>query len=250
MKAKHRIFNLIILDESGSMECIKEPTIKGFNELVQSIKTARKQFPEQEHTITFITFNSSGIKTPIVNQPVDEIDSISEELYHPNSMTPLYDAMGLGIGMIKKFTAKGQNYNVLVTVLTDGLENASREYTSQQIKNSIEELKLKNWTFTYIGTDHDVTGFAKNISINNVMVFDKSLGGVHVLFKREVDARAAYYENISKGGKAGIDYFGDGKDKDDNTSDESTKEKGDANKDKHRKSLEKPGRNKKNPESA
>jgi len=223
MKAKHRIFNLIILDESGSMGCIKEPTIKGFNELVQSIKTARKQFPEQEHTITFITFNSSGIKTRIVNQPVNKIGIIGEEHYRPNSLTPLYDAMGMGIDLIKKFTAICKNYNVLVTVLTDGLENASKEYTAEQIQNSIKELKQKNWTFAYIGTDHDVLSVAKNISINNVMVFDKSLGGVKALFKREIIARTGFYDNISKGKKAGNDYYGDGKDNDDKTSDESTK---------------------------
>lgn len=231
MKAKHRIFNLIILDESGSMGCIKEPTIKGFNELVQSIKTVRKQFPEQEHTITFITFNSSGIITRIVNQPVNKIGNISEEHYRPNSMTPLYDAIGLGIDLIKKFTAICKNYNVLVTVLTDGLENASKEYAAEQIQNSIKELKQKNWTFAYIGTDHDVMSVAKNISINNVMIFDKSLGGVKVLFKREISARTAFYDDISKGRKAGNDYYGDGKDNDDKTRDESSKEKGDAKKD-------------------
>ena len=60
MKAKHQVHNLIILDESGSMESIKPTIINGFNELVQSIKGIQKQFPEQEHFISIITFNGFG----------------------------------------------------------------------------------------------------------------------------------------------------------------------------------------------
>ena len=58
MEAKHQVHNLIILDESGSMSSIKPQIISGFNELVQSIKGIQKQFPEQEHDISIISFNT------------------------------------------------------------------------------------------------------------------------------------------------------------------------------------------------
>ena len=60
MDKKHQVHNLIILDESGSMSVIKSTIIQGFNELVQTIHGIEKQFPEQEHFVSFLTFNSLG----------------------------------------------------------------------------------------------------------------------------------------------------------------------------------------------
>jgi hypothetical protein len=62
MENKHQVHNLIILDESGSMEPIKTTIIQGFNELVQTIQGIEKQFPEQEHFISFVSFNGLGHK--------------------------------------------------------------------------------------------------------------------------------------------------------------------------------------------
>lgn len=62
MEKKHEVHNLIILDESGSMNSIKNHVISGLNEIVQTIKGIEKKFPEQEHYITFLTFNGFGIK--------------------------------------------------------------------------------------------------------------------------------------------------------------------------------------------
>ena len=52
METKHQVHNLIILDESGSMESIKKTIIEGFNEIVQTVKGIEKDFPEQEHFIS------------------------------------------------------------------------------------------------------------------------------------------------------------------------------------------------------
>lgn len=68
MYNKQKIFNLIILDESGSMQSIKQPTIDGFNETVQTIKGIQQQHPEEEHYITLVTFNGLGIKALPSNQ--------------------------------------------------------------------------------------------------------------------------------------------------------------------------------------
>ena len=218
MNEKHKIFNLIILDESGSMQSIKDVTISGFNELVQTIKSAEKQYPEQSHMITFITFNSLGIKTIIDNQAVSELDVINEKLYNPSAMTPLYDAMGHGMAKIEKEVSELNNYNVLVTILTDGMENASKEYSGPQIKMWIEELKTKNWTFTYIGTDHDVEQFAHNIAINNYMRFDKSQGGVNRMFQQERMSREQYLRKIINKEDTQSGYF----DNNDNAKDDSS----------------------------
>ena len=78
---KHKVFNLIILDESGSMESIKIATIRGFNEVVQTIKGVEIQFPEQEHFISLVSFNGLGIKTIHFNEPVKSLEEIDEKKY-------------------------------------------------------------------------------------------------------------------------------------------------------------------------
>jgi hypothetical protein len=196
MEQKHKVHNLIILDESGSMESIKPSIINGFNELVQSIKEIQKQFPEQEHDISIISFNGNGNKVLHFMDDVSKLNTIDSSNYIPNGMTPLYDAMGFGITKLRKKLKSNTNYNVLVTILTDGEENASKEYSGAVIKNMIEELSLENWTFTYIGTDHDVEKMATNLSIKNSMVFEKNADGIKTMFEDEYNSRMKYSSNI------------------------------------------------------
>ncbi|MEP7323520.1 MAG: VWA domain-containing protein, partial [Saprospiraceae bacterium] len=167
MTSKHQVHNLIILDESGSMESIKKTIIQGFNEIVQTVKGIEKEFPEQEHFISLVTFNGLGNKLLHFIDPAGKLEQIDSKRYQPDASTPLYDAMGFSISKLRQLLDKQTDYNVLVTILTDGEENASKEYSGNDIKKLIEELKLNRWTFTYIGADHDVEKFASSISITN-----------------------------------------------------------------------------------
>ena len=66
-----RVFNLIILDESGSMSTIAKQAVSGLNETFQTIRNAQKEHQEQQHFISFVTFNSAKIRTVMNRQPVD-----------------------------------------------------------------------------------------------------------------------------------------------------------------------------------
>lgn len=191
-----KVYNLIILDESGSMESIKNATISGFNELVQTIQGLEKQYPEQKHYISLVTFNGLGIKTHLDKQPVSSLSQINEKTYQPNSMTPLYDAMGIHILKLRVDLAGMENVNVLVTILTDGEENASREFSGAQVKKIIEEQKSQGWTFTYIGANQDVEKVAAPISITNIMKFNANEADVKAMFAREKASRSRYSEKI------------------------------------------------------
>lgn len=204
INSKHKIYNLIILDESGSMESIKSNIISGFNEVIQSIKGIEKQFPEQEHYISFVTFNGLGVKTHLENQSVKKIKQIDEKLYKPDSVTPLFDAIGFSVNELKRVLENEKGYNVLVTILTDGLENSSKEFSGSQINKIIKDLKLSDWTFTYIGTGHDIESVAKSISITNTMFFDKNENSIRGMFVAEKAARLAFCKNVVKN-KASID---------------------------------------------
>jgi hypothetical protein len=207
MKNKHQVHNLIILDESGSMDSIKETIISGFNEIVQTIKGIEKQFTEQEHYISFVSFNGIGQKLLHFIDPANKLNEINAKTYNPEASTPLYDAMGFGINKLRQVLEGKKNYNVLVTIMTDGEENASREFSVKEIKRIINDLKKEKWTFTYIGTDHNVEDFAESIAINNTMRFEKSEVGMKRMFHDEGVARMAFSRKISMNEDTESDFY-------------------------------------------
>ena len=197
---KYQVHNLIILDESGSMNSIKKTILNGFNELINSVKSIEKEFPEHEHYISIISFNSKNENNVIhFNEPVSKIETIDDKNYNPESSTPLFDAMGFSILKLKNFLSDKNNYSVLVTILTDGEENASKEYSLTSIKRIIEELKSENWTFTYIGTDHDIDKTTMDLNIKNKIRFDKNGRGIKNMFEIETNSRIKYSLAIREG---------------------------------------------------
>ncbi len=207
MKNRHQVHNLIILDESGSMSSIKPQIISGFNELVQSIKGIEEQFPEQEHFISLVSFNDIENKILHFVDPVEKLDVINDSNYKPSSLTPLYDAMGFSISKLQHYLEGKENYNVLVTVLTDGEENASKEYTGSAIKKLVDDLKQQNWTFTYIGADHDVEAMASKMNIFNTMSFDKNDRDIKKMFIKESESRVKYSLGIRNGDLDKNDFY-------------------------------------------
>ena len=207
METKHQVHNLIILDESGSMESIKKMIIEGFNEIVQTVKGIEKQFPEQEHFISLVTFNGLGQKLLHFIDPVSKLESIDDKRYRPDASTPLYDAMGYSFAKLHQVVENLTDYNVLVTIMTDGEENASQEYTGIAIKKLIEELKLKRWTFTYIGADHDVEKFAASISITNTIHFEKNEANMKAMFAQESNSRSNYSQKIREKKDTSDDFY-------------------------------------------
>lgn len=178
MTPKQRnIQHLIILDESGSMASIRDVTISGFNELVQSIQGNQEKFPEQRHYVSLVTFNGNGIRNLIVRQPAASLQPLDASRYCPDSMTPLFDAIGLSVGDLEKAVRDQEDTWCLVNILTDGLENASAEYSGKAVREMIERIGKGNWTFTYIGANHDVHGVADYLSIDNAMPFVSSQEG-------------------------------------------------------------------------
>lgn len=146
---KHAVHNLIILDESGSMSSIKNETLSGFNEIVQTIKGVEHQFPEQEHFISLVSFNGLGRKIHLWKEPVAKLEQLNTEGYNPDASTPLYDAMGISMGKLSAEINGQKDYNVLVTIFTDGEENASVEYSGALIKKMVEAKEMDFYLHRY-----------------------------------------------------------------------------------------------------
>lgn len=193
---KVRVFNLIILDESGSMQSIYKPALSGVNETLQTIRGAQKEHPDQEHFVTLIAFDSNHYNQIYHNVPADKSVDITKKQYRPDGCTPLFDAMGRSINELRQKTAKGDV--VLVTVITDGYENASREYNGKAIKSLVEEMRKAGWVFTYIGANQDVEAVAESMSINNHMEFSADEQSTKAMFERENMSRKRFFNKVRK----------------------------------------------------
>ena len=207
MKKLKKIFNVIILDESGSMQSIKGATISGFNEVFETIQQAEKEHDDQVHFVTFFSFNTNGINTHLFNQPASMLKPLTNASYHPSNGTPLYDAMGYGLNKQWETLENYEDTEVLVTILTDGEENASGEYDYRSIRSLIAELKKLGWTITYIGANHDVMAFSKHHGIDFALKYEANEKDMKEAFLKEKMARNAFYSNA--GHNRGRDFFKD-----------------------------------------
>lgn len=105
---KTKVFNLIILDERGSMQIIKRETIDNVNETVQTIHTAEKKDEVQEHFVSLITFNND-VKAVYDCMLAEEVKELTSKTYYSDCCTALYDAMGISLNA---FVLKRQTLTV------------------------------------------------------------------------------------------------------------------------------------------
>ena len=186
-----RVFNLIIVDESGSMSIIRKQAFAGMNETLQTVRQMQEKFPDQEQHISLVTFDTSHTTWHYDNTPASDTKNLDWKAYNPGGGTPLYDAMGSAISKVNAQIADGDN--VLVTVITDGEENSSQEWTLKMIRTMIEKLKKQKWTFTLIGTDNlDVETMAQSFAIEEHMEFQQTEAGTRAMFARERRSRERY----------------------------------------------------------
>lgn len=186
-----RVFNLLVVDESGSMSIIRRQALVGINETLATIQKMQKAHKNLEQRVTLITFDSTHTNVFYDNVRASNANPLKAKDYNPCGATPLYDAIGMGIAKINALTTEDDS--VLVTIITDGEENCSEEYSLKMIKNLIEKLKKQNWTFTFIGTDDlDVENIAMDMGIDNHLLFSEDEAGTKKMFARENRARERY----------------------------------------------------------
>ena len=173
-----RVFNLLVVDESGSMSIIERQALVGINETLTTIQKMQKTHKNMEQRVTLITFDSTHKKLFYDNVSARHANPLKSRDYNPYGGTPLYDAIGMGIAKINALTTE---------------ENCSEEYDLKMIKNLIEKLKKQNWTFTFIGTDDlDVENIAHGMGIDNHLQFSEDEAGTRAMFARENRARERY----------------------------------------------------------
>lgn len=161
---------IFLIDESGSMSGTEADVIGGFNTYVE------KQLNEKAGKVTASLYKfNSRVKRVYLNKPMQEIKKLTPEDYMPGDFTALYDAVGSAIretdASIAEMPETERPDKVIMVIITDGQENASKEFSSQAVNSLIAtHEKLLNWTFIYLGSglsdfaDADSLGIKHRVS--------------------------------------------------------------------------------------
>ncbi|MGG7619068.1 vWA domain-containing protein [Bacillus coreaensis] len=210
---KHVTEVVFILDKSGSMAGLETDTIGGYNSMLIKQRKA-----EGEAFVTTVLFNHQyELLHDRIN--VRGISPITERDYEVGGTTALLDAIGFSIqkiGNVQKYTSKEERADkVLFVITTDGMENASREFTPEQIKKMIKHQKEKyGWDFIFLGANIDAISTAAQFGIDEDFAVDYHADNLGTKLNYEMVSEAVVKvrsgKNIDRSWKEGIerDYQG------------------------------------------
>ncbi|MBV8369118.1 MAG: VWA domain-containing protein [Candidatus Eremiobacteraeota bacterium] len=166
MTTPKRLYCALILDESGSMSGLREATLKGANAWLAD---QRKDGPDD--LLTLVMFDAPNdpaaprVRVKYDGIPLRETVDLSLADYNPNGGTPLYDALGTTLGRIEA-DPRAKDRSVVVVVMTDGLENASVEYTHESLTAKIAQKERDGWKIMYLGANQDAKAVAASMALD------------------------------------------------------------------------------------
>ncbi len=161
-----------ILDQSGSMTPLKHEVISGFNEQVEAIAKLKKENPDSEIKFTLCVFNDT-IEFRCINKSIDKLKPLKSHQYEPNSSTALYDALGTTIKKVNEQFMP--NDKVFIAIFTDGLENASTDFSSTDIRRLLAQAEEKKWEIRFFCQKEDSLFYKSHLGISDNQMMNISL---------------------------------------------------------------------------
>ena len=148
---------IAILDRSGSMQGKESDVIGGFNAFVEGLKEGAG-----EVGVSYVQFD--GVVELVWNDvALERLPLMTAEHYQPRGNTALLDAVGTTVAAIQDNPA----HRYIVNIHTDGMENASREWTHEKVKQLIDaRTALGNWTFSFFGCEIEAWGDASRMGVS------------------------------------------------------------------------------------
>ena len=154
---------VIIIDKSGSMHGLEKDVVGGYNALID------EQKKEGETLVTSLFFNDN-VKFVHEGVNIKEVKPLDGRQYQPSGCTALLDAIGDAISLIKakhsKLKEEELPEHTIFSIMTDGLENASKEYSYKRIKDMIELQKKCGWEFIFQAANIDTEYEADRLGID------------------------------------------------------------------------------------
>ena len=182
---------IAVIDRSGSMGAIIDDAIGGLNTFIEGQKSLNSKT-----NLTLVMFDSE-YNVVYENEPIENVKDFDRNNYVPRGSTALLDAIGKSIALGRTRKKDVGSKKVIFVVLTDGMENASIEYTLTQIKSMIKDQKREGWEFLFLSADENSINDAINhygFDKNNTVKFDYSGKGVRVGY----DSLSAMTLNLRK----------------------------------------------------
>lgn len=190
---------VFILDRSGSMAGLEKDTIGGFNSMLE------KQRKEKGEAVVSTVLFDNRIEVIHDRLPICEVPDITDEEYYVRGCTALLDAVGGAIkhiGNVHKYARKEDvPEKTLFVITTDGLENASKNYSYEKVRGMIERQKERyGWEFIFLGANIDAAKEAKKFGISESMAANYHSDSVGTALNYEVISEAV--TNIRACGKS------------------------------------------------
>lgn len=173
----------IVLDRSGSMQSVANDTIGGFNRFLKDQREA------PGHALITLHQFDDQFETVICAKSVKEAKELTHETFVPRGSTALFDAMGRAINetgkRLARIPAHKRPAKAVFVVITDGFENASKEFTKEKVRGMIEHQRSKYaWEFVFLGANQDavMTGVSFGFVADNSMTYANNAAGVNAVF--------------------------------------------------------------------
>lgn len=177
----------VVLDRSGSMSNCVHQTIDALNGYLIGMQNEKT-----EGVVTLSLFDSQSIEIGVDKVQIKDLSPLDYSFLTPRASTPLYDAIGAAIYEHSNYDATKEDKKVLV-IVTDGLENASREYSGEAIKKLVEEKEEAGWLIVYLGSDHDIYKQTRMMGIDPKRSIRYSKGKSDSAFRSALRTSGDYY---------------------------------------------------------
>ena len=188
-----RIELVLILDKSGSMQGLESDTIGGFNAMIE--KQRALAVPVR---VTTVLFNDK-MDMLYERKDIQRVKPLTAKEYEVGGTTALLDAVGAAILKMEQtdVAERRQGTKVIFVIITDGMENASKEFTKPKVKQLISDKQEKaGWEFIYLGANIDAVEEADAIGVKkaNAVTYRNTESGVRANY----DAVSAFVEETAE----------------------------------------------------
>jgi uncharacterized protein YegL len=162
----------IILDRSGSMSGIRKSVITHFNDFIEEFSNENSN-----NMLSLVQFDHE-IENMFTRVPIKEVRKLNSSDFEPRGTTSLRDAIGMTIQTIKlgqKDLSKDikNHTDVVVAVITDGLENSSKEYSVETLKKTMDKVQnKKGWKFLFFGANQDSVFEGSKLGVRSSLCYD------------------------------------------------------------------------------
>lgn len=182
---------VVIMDRSGSMASLQAETVGGVNEFLKE-----QQAQEGEANLTLVLFDNK-YEMKEESTPIQDVKPWTKEDFTPRGSTALYDAVGRTMHYLFAKNPK----HAIISIITDGQENASQEFKFKDIKPLMEKARAKGWEVVFMASNMDAEVVGTGYGIMNNATFAATSAGENAKYKNLTGSTIEYRSTVRKDAK-------------------------------------------------